>query len=348
MWDDGTIVNEVDEGPTSTGEDFSGPHTSEANKDDLPIASPVLPSPELLDRFRQVEKRDRQALPIPSATPMDPDEENNMRLKRKQKQWLFLACLVAVTALGVSLPFSLRTAPSPATQSTNTSPTPSPASDNFASLKSLIASVSFDNGVALSDPTSPQYNALMWLDNLEAYPNWKRIQWYALAVLYYSTNGENWQEIDGWMTDEDECTWLTHDTENPACNDNGAYYQITLYRNNLDGTVPLELALLSNSLFSLDFTGDNVTGTLPTELGLLTNLGILQFDVTNLSGSIPTELGRLDLLGNQDLYIVLQGNMLIGTIPTEVVGVANLRYFSLYKFAIWIHSYRDWNSFECN
>lgn len=89
MWDDGTIVNEVDEGPTSTREHFSGPHTSEANKDDLPIASPVLPSPELLDRLRQVEERERQALPIPSATPMDPDEENNMRLKRKQKQWLF-------------------------------------------------------------------------------------------------------------------------------------------------------------------------------------------------------------------------------------------------------------------
>jgi hypothetical protein len=103
----------------------------------------------------------------------------------------------------------------------------------------------------------------MWLDsntNLEAYPDWKRILQYALAVLYYSTNGENWKERDGWMTDEDKCTWLTHDTENPVCNDNGVYYQITLYRNNLDGTVPLELALLSNSLFSLDFTGDNVTG----------------------------------------------------------------------------------------
>jgi hypothetical protein len=53
------------------------------------------------------------------------------------------------------------------------------------------------------------------------------------------------------MSDDDECTWFTHETNvetRPVCDENGAYSIIRLEKNNLEGTLPLELALLSDSL----------------------------------------------------------------------------------------------------
>lgn len=54
--------------------------------------------------------------------------------------------------------------------------------------------------------------------------------------------------------------------------------QIVLRSNNLDGAVPAELALLSDSLEALEIYHGGATGALPTELGLLTSAGHLQLD----------------------------------------------------------------------
>jgi hypothetical protein len=49
-------------------------------------------------------------------------------------------------------------------------PTLRPTSDRFASLEELIYSVvSFDGSAALSDPLSPQYNALAWIEKMREY-----------------------------------------------------------------------------------------------------------------------------------------------------------------------------------
>lgn len=39
-------------------------------------------------------------------------------------------------------------------------------------------------------------------------PCGKRVdQRYALATLYYSTNGNSWKNNEGWLEPVDECTW---------------------------------------------------------------------------------------------------------------------------------------------
>lgn len=35
----------------------------------------------------------------------------------------------------------------------------------------------------------------------------ERLQRFALATLYYATNGHNWDDNKKWLSDENECEW---------------------------------------------------------------------------------------------------------------------------------------------
>ena len=118
-----------------------------------------------------------------------------------------------------------------------------------AALQSLVLLVSFDGGAALSDPASPQSKALAWLarnENLEKYPGWQKIQCYVLAVFYYSMIGEEWTTSTDWLLDKDECKWASFAVD-PVCNEAGAFLEL-ISSNNLRGTIPVELGLLSDSI----------------------------------------------------------------------------------------------------
>jgi hypothetical protein len=127
-------------------------------------------------------------------------------------------------------------------------------------LVDLLSLVSFDTGAALQAPSTPQNNALLWLSNninLDAYSDEKRIQRYALATFFYSTNGDNWKRNAGWITDVDECDWYNR-ANNLLCVD-GSVVQLefcdrsTKSGNHVIGTIPNELTLLSDSLGKFNF-----------------------------------------------------------------------------------------------
>jgi hypothetical protein len=95
---------------------------------------------------------------------------------------------------------------------------------------------------------------VIWLannTNLDSYSDVKKIQRYVLATLFYSTNGTKWNNNSDWMTDSDECAW--YNTADSFCK-NGSVAELDFYNendyvgNNLVGTIPNELALLSSSL----------------------------------------------------------------------------------------------------
>lgn len=132
-------------------------------------------------------------------------------------------------------------------------PTDSPLAD--PSLIAQLSNVSFDGGDALQTPFTPQNKALNWLSgnsNLDLFPPEKMIQRYVLATFYYSTNGARWTQSDGWLSDEDECTWYS--LANKAFCSRGAVARLVFYDkdsesgNNLVGSIPAEIALLSSSL----------------------------------------------------------------------------------------------------
>lgn len=192
---------------------------------------------------------------IQLAVPHDEEEEKRKKKEAALRQrWCLATWLVAVVVVGVVLGVTMGSSSKSDSGNPN-EPTPSPTTQAFASLKGLIASVSFDGGASLEDTDSPQYKSLAWLEtnaNIEEYPDWKLFQRYALGTFYYSTNGDEWSESGGWLSDDDECGWYSQaeDLETPfeVCNDDGAYAAIVLEKININGQLPAELALLSDSL----------------------------------------------------------------------------------------------------
>jgi hypothetical protein len=87
-------------------------------------------------------------------------------------------------------------------------------------------------------------------ENLQQYPDWQRIQRYVLAVFYYSTNGNEWADNAGWLSNGGECLWASHFLDK-KCDESGRLLELVIVNNNLDGTIPLDLALLSNDLCKL-------------------------------------------------------------------------------------------------
>jgi hypothetical protein len=209
------------------------------------------------------------------------------------------------------------------TTSPSFAPSPLPTTSLFPSsinqeILDLLVDNSFDEGESLNDPNSPQFAAYVWLvdnANLETYSEEQILRRYALATLYYSTNGSEWTRNELWLSNEDECDWYSRSRN--ACGLGRNFQRLELYFNNAQGTLPPELALLSNTLERMDISGGpqrTLTGSLPAEFGELTQLKVFRLQDNDLSGSIPSKYStwsNLELIG-------LSNNRLTSTLPSEV------------------------------
>lgn len=167
---------------------------------------------------------------------------------------------------------------------------------------------------------------------------------YALAVFYYSTDGENWSNNSDWLTNEDHCNWYQL-----QCSDD-KLSEIELEANKLHGTLPKELIAL-DSLAVLNVYQNTLSGTIPFEIYMLP-LTELDFESNNLSGQpLPsdpnafeakTTLKNLKLSQNNfDEYelpnflnefpllerLWVADSNVIGTIPRTINSLSNLRSF---------------------
>jgi hypothetical protein len=133
---------------------------------------------------------------------------------------------------------------------TGASTTASPASLT-EQAKAYILQASPGSTNALSDTSSPQYQAMEWLSSdpyFSQRSNPKSLFRWALVTLYYSTDGSQWTNSAGWLSGSDECTWFTSNTATLNCNGAGFFADLELNENNLHGTIPSELSLLSDNL----------------------------------------------------------------------------------------------------
>lgn len=116
----------------------------------------------------------------------------------------------------------------------------------------------------------------------------------ALIALYNSTNGKNWKDQIGWMSNNDPCTWHGVDVDGNSIGvrncDAGHVQDIRLANNNLNGDIPQEMKSLANLTY-LNL-GNNQLESISPELGNLPNLQVLMLGGNNLK-SIPKELGNL-------------------------------------------------------
>lgn len=116
----------------------------------------------------------------------------------------------------------------------------------------------------LSNVTSAQYKAACWLLNDDPYLidhnnntmmtknriERSMIQRYVLAVFYFSTKPQNWNDHYNFLTSQPECEW--NDSLNSStiygiiCNDDDSIISIQLGDNNLDGSIANELYILKS------------------------------------------------------------------------------------------------------
>ncbi|VXB70982.1 T9SS type A sorting domain-containing protein [Maribacter litoralis] len=146
----------------------------------------------------------------------------------------------------------------------------------------------------------------------------------ALIALYYATDGPNWQRQ--WDLNAEITTWHGITT-----NSQGRVTELSLKSNNLNGTIPPEIQLLTE-LVKIELDRSLIYGQLPnkisgisTEFWNLTKLEEVNISNTELEGTLPPDIGQLISLKSLLLY----NNNLTGNIPPEIGNLAKLEILGL-------------------
>jgi len=228
-----------------------------------------------------------------------------------------------------------------------------PCDDN---LKVSVQSILTANKLLPETQLMYHRSAYQWLENdafLQTYPDWKVLQRFSLACFYYSTyqvesSGDNiatWNIQDGWITEMEECNWF-----GIQCED-GKVVSMRIPFNNLTGSVPPEIAILSSSLSHLDISGNPFSNIhsdfswmsnlaklthldlhssklqangVPSQLAALVELEYLDISDSMFSGNLNDEafapLVKLQHLG-------MGGNNFNSQLPSTIISLPNLKRF---------------------
>ena len=150
-----------------------------------------------------------------------------------------------------------------------------------------------------------------------------------LERLFTETSGPEWFHSRGWLRSNQPCDWY-----GVTCA-SGAWprriTRIELPGNNLAGSLPGELSLLSNlRVLIVDNRGAGIrykrlSGIIPAVFGQLEHLEVLRLDDNEFTGAIPPELGKLSSLRT----LGLSQNMLTGPVPSSLGNLSALRTLDL-------------------
>lgn len=237
--------------------------------------------------------------------------------RRRRKLFLFcgvLSCSFIGVMIAVILVFALP--PQTAPQSLSLSPSSAPSfsrTEMEAYVRTLSSSDAFRNG------NSAQSRALDWLLNIDLTTGGQSevTQRYVLATLFFSANGASWESNSDWLSTKSVCEWFT--SGSAICGGDGLLQELNLSRNNLSGSLPIEIGHLANQLKVLDLTFNELTGTLPSELGRLSHVEVLHLSINRLQSTIPSDMGHLTSV----VSLYFDGNNLTGDMPSEICQLKN-------------------------
>lgn len=218
------------------------------------------------------------------------------------------------------------------------------------SLQIKTALVPISGLMNLNNPESLQFRAFQWLtqrDNYVYCPNKNSndnsddidllTQRYILALLYFSTNGDEWflcsrDELDSpcydletglpkirYLSDENECQWYGN-----TCDEFDRLTIIDLEINNLSGNIPFELLELPH-LKSLNLSKNEQIGG-----NLQETLFQKKYDERRRNYENGLEM-YADEKYTPIERIDLHGNTLTGTIPDGLFSLRDLNYLDLHS-----------------
>lgn len=229
-----------------------------------------------------------------------------------------IVSLVMLISASRSSSSSADTSTTPPQSSASSDSLPAAVGTNQTRLESLrsfliSSSVTTEDNL-FEDPATPQYQALQWLayqdpEQMSPKQGNRLIQRYVLAVLYYSTGGEeSWLDSMNFLSGEHECEWN-------YINENG----------DVKGVVECN-SYWDQGITNLNVWWHNLTGTLPNELGALTELRTLNLLINELEGTIPSSLAQLSDLES----LFLNDNRFEGTVPSQLRNLPYLSTFTVY------------------
>jgi len=128
---------------------------------------------------------------------------------------------------------------------------------------------------------------------------------YVLALLYLETNGESWFDAFEFNSEGHVCTWRGKRSAYEKkgvlkCTPGNLVERLALFDNNLQGTLPSEIGLLSELTY-LDIGNNDISGRVPSSLGILRNMTYLTLNGNDFRDRLPSSLEGLTKLEVLDL-----------------------------------------------
>jgi len=136
-------------------------------------------------------------------------------------------------------------------------------------------------------------------------------QRYAMAMVFCETDGGAWLENNNWLSDLHECDWQGDLILDP-CNRVEQYEVMRLTGNDMEGTLPVELSIMS-TLFELTVSDNMIRGSFPTDFALLSELDTLVVTNNEFTGDIPDYFFSYPDM----VYLDFSYNDFQGTIPDD-------------------------------
>lgn len=188
--------------------------------------------------------------------------------------------------------------------------------------KALNMITKFEDIIILENSTTPQHKAICWLlkETVDEIVDSSIIQRYILAVIYFSTNGKQWENDSGWRIEKNECEWYGIECKIF----DGVVSGLNLTANNLEGTLPTEIGELKG-LDYIDLGSNRLKGFFPVEIAKLQNVRRINLSKNNFQGNIPSEIRHVKVLNE----LFLSSNQFTGTIPSEVGNLNKIKIMDL-------------------
>jgi len=204
----------------------------------------------------------------------------------------------------------------------------------------------------LDDTNSPQAKATKWIIEDDTFdinvPNPENgtesrfAERWSLAVLYFSTGGEDWRYKLNFLSFMDHCDWYDRFVDPTGavirqgvteCQvfapkyDGNKVSTIEISNNNLNGMIPKEIQHLPYlQTWITPFNADLQTGSsLDPFVSLSNSLVHLELQYCGLAGEISENVGNMKNL----TFLGLGNNFMRGTIPESFFGLTNLQVLGL-------------------